>query len=126
MTSPANGASFISPGTVVLKATATSSGSTIASVTYMDGPSKIAAVSAGPAYTYNWKTATAGSHTLTAIAKDKTGATTTSAAVVITVTADVAPVVTLTSPVDGFSTLGPVTINLAATACATNLIIGTL
>jgi hypothetical protein len=56
MTSPANGASFISPGTVVLKATATSSGSTIASVTYMDGPSKIAAVSAGPAYTYNWKT----------------------------------------------------------------------
>ena len=123
MTSPANGASFISPGTIVLQATASSSGSTISNVTYMDGPSKIAAVSVGTSYTYNWKTATPGTHTLTAIAKDKTGATATSTAVAITVTADVAPVVTLTSPIDGFSTLGPVTINLAATAYSSDSVV---
>ena len=116
MTSPTNGEPFISPGTIVLQATATSSGSIISNVTYMDGPSKIATVSAGPSYTYNWKTATAGPHSLAAIAKDKTGATTTSATVAITVTNDVAPVVTLTSPANGFSTLGPATISLAATA----------
>jgi chitinase len=86
MTSPANGASYISPGTILLQATATSSGSKISNVTYMDGGSEIAAVTAGPKYTYNWKTATAGPHTLTAIATDKTGATTTSAAVAVMVT----------------------------------------
>ena len=131
ITSPAAAQAFLAPGSVQLTATATSSGSTIASVTYfLDGTTtKIAVVTAGPTYAHTWKLTAAtpaGSHVLTAVAKDKTGASTTSAPVAITINQDVAPTVTLTSPADGYTALGPSSVVLSASAYSTDSTIATV
>ena len=70
-------------------------------------------------YSFNWPGATVGSHTLSAVAYDNAGASTTSASVGITVTAsvpNVAPTVALTSPTAGQSFVQGSAIALAATA----------
>lgn len=84
-------------GTVALTATATASATymlTIASVQFFDGTTSVgtATTPASPnTYTVNWNAAAAtnGSHTLTAKATDSKGDSTTSAAVMVTVTGGV-------------------------------------
>jgi len=117
ITEPASGASVIVPSTVTLEATATSADSTISSVTYYyAGTTKIGSSSAVP-YKVAWKNPPAGSLSITAVAKDANGLTTTSSAVALSVTQDPAPTVTMTAaPKSGTSLIGPATVTLSASA----------
>jgi len=83
ITSPADGATFISPADVTIQATATDKDGTVTKVEFFDGTSSLGSVLAAP-YT---KTVTLypGTHPLTAVATDNAGAATTSAAVTVTV-----------------------------------------
>jgi hypothetical protein len=84
ITSPANGATFISPASVTIRATASDTDGTVAKVEFFDGPTSLGLVTTAP-FT---KTVTLypGEHALTAVATDNTGAATTSATVTATVT----------------------------------------
>ena len=83
VTSPANGTVFASKSTVALAATATSTYSTINSVSFYNGTTLLKTVTVAP-YTYSWKPAS-GSYSITAVSSDAAGLSTTSSAVAITV-----------------------------------------
>ena len=119
LTAPANGAMLVGPASIPLIATATSPDEPIASVTFYQGATKLGTVKAAP-YRYTWKNVAAGSYTLTAVASDSLGVSTTSAAISIIVSQDQPPVVSLTAPSDGFTTIGPATVNLAASASSSD------
>ena len=83
ITSPSAGATFTTPATVALSATAADGDGSVAHVTfYVDGQS-VGADATSP-YSASWP-AVLGSHTLTAVATDNEGAATTSASIAITV-----------------------------------------
>jgi hypothetical protein len=85
ITSPTAGATYVAPGTVPLTSTASASdGATISSVAYYSGTTLIGSATAAP-YSVSWTGVAAGSYSLTAVATDSLGATTTSAPVGITV-----------------------------------------
>jgi hypothetical protein len=119
LTAPASGAMLIGPATIPLTATASSPDEAIASVAFYQGGTKLGTSTTSP-YQYTWKKVAAGSYTLTAIATDTLGVSTTSTPVSITVSQDQPPVVSLTSPANGYSTIGPATINVEATASSPN------
>jgi hypothetical protein len=115
--SPGNGATVSS--TISITASAASPGA-ITSVQY-----KLDGVNLGPAltnspYTYSWDTTKVGngSHTLSAVATDTTGQTTTSDPVTVTVSNTApAPTVSITSPANGATVAN--TVNLTASASST-------
>jgi Bacterial Ig domain/Putative Ig domain len=116
LTSPVSGLTLFGPTSIQLGATATSSDSTIASVTYSYGTTKIGASGAAP-YTFTWKNIQPGTYSIKATAKDGLGVTGTSAASTITVVKDPGPTVTLVvAPKTGASLIGPLTLELSATA----------
>jgi chitinase len=84
ITSPAGGSSHTAGGSLTLTATAADNDGTISKVEFYNGATKLATVTTSP-YTYTWSSLVAGSYSLTAIATDNAGATTTSAAVAVTV-----------------------------------------
>jgi len=85
ISSPAGGASFTAPASVTISATATDADGSIAKVDFYNGSTKLGTATASP-YSYTWTGVAAGTYSLTAIATDNAGATTTSGAVGITVT----------------------------------------
>jgi len=92
MTSPANGATV--SGTVAVSANATDSVQMSSVQFQLDGANLGAPVSgAGPTYQISWNTttATSASHTLTAVATDSSGLSTTSASISVTVSNVVSP-----------------------------------
>ncbi len=86
LTQPADGATFSSPATVDLAATASDSDGTVAKVEFFNGTTKLGEDTTAP-YGFTWSGVTPGTYTLTARATDDLGGTTTSAAVTITVSA---------------------------------------
>jgi hypothetical protein len=93
ITSPANGASFIAPANITLAATANDTDGTVAKVEFFEGANKLGEDTTSP-YSFAWNSVAAGSYTLTVKATDDRGATTTSAAITISVTNSLrAPVV---------------------------------
>ena len=74
LTTPANGALYLTPGNISLNATATSSLGEIVRVDFFQGNILIGAVSNFP-YGFTWSGATPGFYTMTARATDSTGAT---------------------------------------------------
>ncbi|SHM73086.1 glycosyl hydrolase family 18 protein [Chitinophaga sp. CF418] len=84
ITSPAGGASFTAPASVTITASASDADGSIAKVAFYNGSTKLGEASSAP-YSYTWTNVAAGSYTLTAIATDNGGATTTSAGVNISV-----------------------------------------
>jgi hypothetical protein len=120
ITAPLTGASNIS-GTIPVTASA-SAGAGMASVQFkLDGNNLGSAVTGtGPSFTIQWNSATTSNstHTLTAVAVDALGQSTTSANVTVT-TANVAspPVVSITAPASGtISGIVAITANATATA----------
>ena len=83
ITSPADGATFISPASVTIRATASDKDGTVTKVEFFDGTSSLGSILTPP-YT---KTVTLypGTHPLTAVATDNAGDATTSAAVTVNV-----------------------------------------
>ncbi|GAA3938403.1 T9SS type A sorting domain-containing protein [Chitinophaga oryziterrae] len=85
ISSPAGGASFTAPASVTITAAASDADGSVAKVDFYNGSTKLGTATASP-YSYTWGSVAAGTYSLTAIATDNAGATTTSGAVSITVT----------------------------------------
>ena len=115
LTSPAQGASFAAPATVALAAAASDSDGTIAKVAFYAGTTLLATDTASP-FSFSWANVPVGTYVFKAVATDNRGTSTTSATRTVTVTANSAPTVSLTSPTQGASFVAPATVALAATA----------
>jgi YD repeat-containing protein len=96
LTSPANGATYQAPGSVVLSATA-SDPHGIQRVEFFYGASLLATLTTAP-YSTTWPGLPAGTYTVTARAYDSYGASATSAASTITVSNGQVTAVTVTTP----------------------------
>ncbi len=90
MTAPAQNASLPQGVPITLVASAADVDGAVARVELRDGVTLLATLNAAP-YTYTWSGAAAGAHSLTAQAYDDEGASTTSAALSITVSAATEP-----------------------------------
>ena len=90
ITSPANGATFTAPATITLNATAADTDGTVASVEFFANGQSIGTDASSP-YSFTWSNVTAGTYSVTAVARDNANATRTSAAVTVTVTGLPAP-----------------------------------
>jgi len=86
ITSPGSGASFTAPASISLTASASDSDGTIAKVDFYAGSSLLGTDAVAP-YALTWSGVPAGSYSLTAVATDNGGASTTSTAIPITVNA---------------------------------------
>jgi GH35 family endo-1,4-beta-xylanase len=73
-TSPADNASFTQGTAITLTATATDADGTVASVKFYDGTTLLTTDNSSP-YSFSWTNATAGSHTIKAVATDNSGIT---------------------------------------------------
>ena len=116
MTAPANGAT-VSGTTVTVSATASDNVAVTGVQFKLDGANLGAEVTTVP-YQYIWdsKTASNGSHSLTAVARDAAGNTTTATAVTVTVNNDTTPpTVSMTAPANA-ATVGGATVAVSATA----------
>jgi hypothetical protein len=90
ITSPANGATFTAGANITITASAADSNGSVTRVDFYRGATLIAQDSSAP-YSATWSSAAAGSYALTAIAYDNGGASTTSAAVNVTVSGGTSP-----------------------------------
>ena len=84
LTSPSNGAAFTSPAKITLAATPSDPDGSVVRVEFFNGANKLSEDTSAP-YSSQWNVGSPGTFTLTARATDNAGATTTSAAVTITV-----------------------------------------
>jgi hypothetical protein len=84
ITSPATGAQYTAPATVAISANATDPETRMASVDFYAGSTLISRDTTSP-YAASWSAGTAGTYSLTAIAHDADGGTTTSSAVSVTI-----------------------------------------
>ena len=112
ITAPAANAVFNAGATVAITANAADTDGTVTQVEFFANGSPVGTATASP-YTVNW-TPAAGAYSLTAVATDNNGATTTSAAVAVTVNA--LPGVSITSPAANATFTAPASITLTATA----------
>ncbi|MEO6237798.1 MAG: Ig-like domain-containing protein [Vicinamibacterales bacterium] len=116
LTSPASGTSYTAPATANLAATASDTDGTVARVDFYNGSTLLGSDATAP-YALSWTNIAAGSYSVTAIAYDDAGASTTSAAATITVNAaNGAPAATLTAPANGASFTSPASVSLTANA----------
>jgi hypothetical protein len=99
VTAPVDGASFTTPATVALAASASDVGGSIVKVEFFTGTTSLGSVTAAP-WTRTWANVGAGTYAIVAKATDNLGATRTSAPVTVTVTS-VAASVALFAPVGG-------------------------
>jgi hypothetical protein len=84
LSAPANGATFVAPANLTVSATAGDTDGTVARVDFYRGSTLLGSDTTSP-YSIAWSNVPAGSYTLTAVARDDDGATTTSAARTIAV-----------------------------------------
>ncbi|HEY9102155.1 Ig-like domain-containing protein, partial [Chitinimonas sp.] len=117
LSAPSAGASFTAPAAITVSASASDSDGTIARVDFYAGGTLIGSDSSAP-YSISWSNVAAGSYSLTAVAVDNLGASTTSSAVAVTVgtASNAAPTVSLTAPAGGTSYTAPALVTLSATA----------
>jgi regulation of enolase protein 1 (concanavalin A-like superfamily) len=90
LTSPSGGATAVAPAAFTVAAAASDSDGTIARVEFFANATSIGQATAAP-YSIGWSNVAAGSYTLTAVATDNLGQSTTSSPVSITVTAPPPP-----------------------------------
>lgn len=94
----ATAANLVGPGaTVPLNATAADSDGTVAKVDFYNGTVLIGTDTTAP-FSFNWTGVAIGTYSITAKATDDKGVATTSAPISVTVNANVAPTVSITSP----------------------------
>ena len=117
ITSPSDGSTFTAGNSVTVNAAANDSDGTVARVDFFAGTTPIGSTSAAP-YSVRWSAPAAGTYSLTAVAVDNDGASTTSPAVSVRVdpAPNQPPSVSLTAPANGASYTAPASISLAATA----------
>jgi RHS repeat-associated protein len=115
LTAPASNASFVAPATISLATTAADSDGTISKVAFYRGTTLIGTATTAP-FAFSWTNVAVGSYSLTAKATDDKGAVSTSAAVAITVKANLAPSVAITAPAPNANFVAPATVGLSASA----------
>lgn len=116
LTGPGGGASFTAPTDITLDASASDSDGVISKVDFYAGGWLINTDNTAP-YSIQWSNVPTGSYSLTAVATDSAGATTTSSPVAVSVTpANNSPAVSLTSPAGGIAFPAGSNISLSATA----------
>ena len=116
LSGPAEGATFSAPPSITINANASDSDGVVQQVAFFANGVAVGVDSSSP-FSVVWNAPAAGSCTLTAVATDDAGATTTSAPVHIVVKPpNVPPVVSITSPASGASITTPGTVGIAATA----------
>jgi GH35 family endo-1,4-beta-xylanase/archaellum component FlaG (FlaF/FlaG flagellin family) len=118
ITSPLNNASFTSPASVTINATASDADGTVSSVQFFNGSTLLGSDATSP-YSFVWTNVAAGTYSITAKATDNSGAVTTSTAVSITVNPpvnNVAPFVSITAPANNDAFTGPATVTITAIA----------
>lgn len=117
---PVNNSTLTAGTAVKILARAADSDGTVTKVEFYDGTVLLGQDTSSP-YEYNWATPSLGAHTITAKAFDNDNASTVSLGVNVTVEANTAsPVVTITSPVNNYSS--EVGSNVALAATVTNAI----
>jgi hypothetical protein len=84
LTGPASGATYSAPANMTITATASDSGGTVSRVDFYADGTLLGSDASSP-YSFNWTAVAAGSYSLTAVAVDNGGASTTSGAVNVTV-----------------------------------------
>jgi len=84
LTAPANSATYTAPASIILTATASDADGSIAKVEFYNGSTLLSTATTSP-YSYTWSNVPGGAYSLTAKATDNGGASTTSAAVNVTV-----------------------------------------
>ena len=84
LTGPANGATYTAPANMSITATASDSNGTVSRVDFYAGGTFLGSDASSP-YSFNWTAVAAGSYSLTAVAVDNGGASTTSGAVNVAV-----------------------------------------
>ncbi len=123
ITSPSNGASFLTGSTVAITANAGDADGTVSSVEFFVDAVSIGIDNTAP-YSINY-TAVSGTHTLTAKATDNSNGQTTSAGIPITVNSNPPPSVNITSPANGATflagTLIPINANASDNGSITNV-----
>jgi len=72
LTAPANNASYVTPATINLTATASVAGGTITKVEFYNGTTLLGTSTSSP-YSYNWTNVLAGTYKITAVATDNLG-----------------------------------------------------
>ncbi|MEO8520456.1 MAG: Ig-like domain-containing protein [Acidobacteriota bacterium] len=117
ITAPANGANATAGGDITVSASASDADGTVARVDFFAGSTPLGSVISQP-YTVTWSAVPAGTYTLTAVAVDNAGGSTTSAPVTVQVTASAnkPPTVTLTAPAAGKTYTAPASVAITATA----------
>ena len=113
ITSPSNGASFITGSIIPITANASDNGSVASVEFFVDGVS-IGIDNSSP-YSANY-TSTLGSHNLTATATDNLGAQTTSSIITISVGNNPPPTINITSPSNGDLYIAPAVVTISANA----------
>ena len=118
LTAPTDGATLVQGTAGQVTATASDPDGTVTAVEFFDGGASLGSDSAAP-YAVTWTPGALGAHTLTAVATDNAGATTTSTAVTVNVIPPgvdgTPPTVQLTSPTDGTTGLSGL-LDITATA----------
>jgi regulation of enolase protein 1 (concanavalin A-like superfamily) len=116
ISAPASGASYTAPASMTIAATAADSDGSVAKVDFYQGSTYIGS-DAGSPYSVSWSNVAAGTYSLTAVATDNNGDTTTSVPVSVTVNApNKPPTVSITSPGSGASYIAPASMSIAAMA----------
>jgi PKD repeat protein len=113
---PAGGAIFPAGSSLTLTATASDSDGTIAKVDFYQGGTTLIGTATTAPFTITWNNVAAGSYSLTATATDNGGASTTSAAVSVTVAQP--PLVVMTGPAACSAVTGPASVIVAADAAS--------
>jgi hypothetical protein len=113
ITAPSNNAVVAAPATITITTNATDSDGTVSKVEFFNGTSSLGVVSTSP-FNFTWNNVAAGTYTLTAVATDNGGLSTTSSA--ITVIVDAPPTVSITSPANNATFTAPASVTINATA----------
>jgi uncharacterized protein YqfB (UPF0267 family) len=120
ITSPVANASLAAPASVTISASAADANGTVSKVSFYNGSTLLGTDSTSP-YSFTWNNVAAGSYTITAKATDNGSLETTSAGIAISVyTPNVAPTVSITSPVANASFAAPASVTISAAAADAN------
>jgi acid phosphatase type 7 len=118
LTSPTNNQYFLAPSSITLQAEASDPDGSVAKVEFFADGVEIGEATSAP-YSVVWNNPSVAAHTLTVVATDDLGGTTTSAEVPIVVyDAAGTPVAAVTSPANGAVMEGPTNLLITATANA--------
>ncbi|WP_415830622.1 Ig-like domain-containing protein, partial [Gillisia limnaea] len=119
ITAPLNNASFTSPASINITATASDSDGTVSKVEFFNGTIKLGEDLDGTdGWSFAWNNVTTGNYVLSAKATDDKLAETTSETITIVVgdPVNVAPAVAITAPLNNASFTSPASINITSTA----------